>query len=325
MVYMKYSELVASQNEIINEYNNISVDDLLAKYDCNIATLYKIVEPCLRYKINDVSNDDFDTIICVSRKYKNTIETAIRTGFTHQIVSDIYLNYREKNYASMKKYAIDESYFDVIDTQDKAYILGLLYSDGNVCLKKSCFNLSLQESDRDILNEINKCLKTNKPLLFTDQSNRKSEKNYQYCNMLTLQINNMHMIRKLIGYGVLENKSLLLEFPYWMKEELYPHFIRGYFDGDGSFCSRIAGGYGRRDLITFTSTETFCKALRTVLKYVVGIPGGNIYDASCHNGITKVLSISGYYQTKVLLDWIYSDANLYLKRKHDLYLEKFYS
>lgn len=195
-------------------------------------------------------------------------------------------------------------------------------------MDKSTISLSLQESDIDILNKINTCLKYDKPIKIIDQSKHKQPKNdvnYNYCNMATIQIYSNTMCKDLIRHGVYENKSLLLEFPYWMKEELYSHFIRGYFDGDGGFCSRIAEGYGRRDLITFTSTEVFCKALRTVLKYVVGIPGGNIYDASCHNGITKVLSISGYYQTKILLDWMYEDANLYLKRKHDLYLEKFYS
>lgn len=278
----------------------------------------KIIPESEYNKIAELYNNGMSSVQ-IGTEYGCDYKTIIR------ILDKLNINRDTSKY---REYNLNTNYFDVIDTQDKAYILGFLYADGCVSLSRRTISLSLQESDMEILEKMNICLGYDRPLEIVSQKNHKQPKdgtNYHYCNMAYLRIFNKAMCEKLISLGVLENKSLLLEFPYWMKEELYPHFIRGYFDGDGSFCSRIAKGYGRRDLITFTSTETFCKALRTVLKYVVGIPGGNIYDASCHNGITKVLSISGYYQTKVLLDWMYSDANLYLKRKHDLYLEKFYS
>ena len=34
-------------------------------------------------------------------------------------------------------------------------------------------------------------------------------------------------------HGCVENKSLILQFPTTVPEELMHHFIRGYFDGDG--------------------------------------------------------------------------------------------
>ena len=129
-------------------------------------------------------------------------------------------------------------------------------------MNRRTISLSLQESDMEILEKMNICLGYDKPLEIVSQKNHKQPKdstNYHYCNMANLRIFNKAMCEKLISLGVLENKSLLLEFPYWMEEELYPHFIRGYFDGDGSFCSRNAEGYGRRDLITFTSTSFFCQ------------------------------------------------------------------
>ena len=49
----------------------------------------------------------------------------------------------------------------------------------------------------------------------------------------------------------------------------------------------------------------------------------DIYDASCHNGGTKVLSFSGKNQTKHLLDWFYNDAQLYIQRKFNLYYDRF--
>ena len=53
------------------------------------------------------------------------------------------------------------------------------------------------------------------------------------------------------------------------------------------------------------------------------IPCGNIYDAQCHNGITKVLSISGRFQTNIVLDWLYVDSHIYLERKYEKYKKAF--
>ena len=45
-----------------------------------------------------------------------------------------------------------------------------------------------------------------------------------------------------------------------------------------------------------------------------------IYDASGHNGITKVASMTGTSAIK-LMNWMYKDADLYLQRKYDRYIE----
>lgn len=71
-------------------------------------------------------------------------------------------------------------------------------------------------------------------------------------------------------------------------------------------------------------TQNFCEGLQNFIINELNIPCGNIYDASCHNGITKVLSFSGKNQTKTFLDWLYSDADMYLKRKYNKYIKAFY-
>jgi hypothetical protein len=48
---------------------------------------------------------------------------------------------------------------------------------------------------------------------------------------------------------------------------------------------------------------------------------GNIYDSSSHNGITKVLTIGGNQQAIKFFEWLYKDADLYMKRKHGLYMQ----
>ena len=57
------------------------------------------------------------------------------------------------------------------------------------------------------------------------------------------------MANDLINLGCIPNKSLIL-LPPKLKDEFISHFIRGYFDGDGSI-----GKYKNRYKITFLGTN----------------------------------------------------------------------
>ena len=177
--------------------------------------------------------------------------------------------------------------------------------------------MSLQEEDRDILEKIRSEIGSEKPLEFLDYTN-KHDGGYTYKNQYRLLIFNKHMCETLESVGMMPNKSLKLQFPD-IKPELYPHFIRGYFDGDGSISQRIISDKNQPITISIVSTENFCKRLVEISKKYLGIKS-NYYDAGCHNGITKYFTIGSQGSIKKFLDWIYQDADLFLKRKHDRYL-----
>ena len=223
-----------------------------------------------------------------------------------------------------RKYPLNEYFFDDIDTQNKAYILGFLYADGSISRKKSTIAMSLEENDGYILERMRKEIESDRPLEYLDYTN-KHDFGYTYKNQYRLCMFSSHMCDMLISKGVCENKSLKLTFPAWMDSSLFSHFVRGYFDGDGSYCPHINNHGKFQPLITITSTDSFCTDLQHMLREILGIPCGNIYDASCHNGITKVLSFSGAVQVKTFLDWLYKDADMYLMRKYDKYISSFYA
>nr|WP_142412628.1 LAGLIDADG family homing endonuclease [Clostridium sp. Marseille-P7770] len=214
-------------------------------------------------------------------------------------------------------YHLNESYFDCIDTPNKAYVLGLMCADGcNFPPKHTAF-ISLQESDKDLLEKIRKEMDSDQPLRIIDQSKR-NDNNYTYNNMCTFNMYSTHICDSLTKLGVVRNKSLTLEFPN-IPEYLYSHFVRGYFDGDGSIYQYVKNKNNKSIRLTFTSTDSFCKKLKEIIENKLGIYCG-IYDASCHNGITKVLALTGSSSIK-LLNWMYEDADLFLQRKYDRFME----
>ena len=90
-----------------------------------------------------------------------------------------------------------------------------------------CVKLELNKKDREILEDIQKEMKNEIPIRDCKARGRTGESSILY-------INSKHIAMKLADYGMIPNKSLVLQFPKWLDKKLVPHFLRGYFDGDGS-------------------------------------------------------------------------------------------
>lgn len=205
-----------------------------------------------------------------------------------------------------RKYTINEYYFDEINTPNKAYILGLLYADGCNYLPQHRVKIELQEKDKDILDKINNEIGSNKPLVL----NKLSDKNKNWQNTYRLDITNKHISETLNASGMVQRKSLVLLFPDWLDSSLYPHFIRGYFDGDGCL---------QKYFLTIASTKEFCEKLSNICEDVLQIQT-TISNLSYNpQSNTKILYITGINKMQVFLDYIYKDAELYIKRKYDAY------
>lgn len=111
---------------------------------------------------------------------------------------------------------------------------------------------------------------------------------------------------------------MILEFPNWLDSSLYSHFIRGYFDGDGNIDKSKHGGR-----MTIVGTTMFCDVIKRILEER-GIECRLRHD-ELWNEKTCALLITKKSMCKKFFDWIYTDANLYLKRKHDVYISKYCS
>ena len=251
----------------------------------------------------------------------STLEIAEKFGLKYMSICKLLDSLgiqRRRN--GMRKYKLNENYFDKIDSRNKAYILGFLYADGNNMPDKYTVSMSLQEQDKDILERIREQVGSERQLEYLDYSN-KHDFGYHYKNQYRLLFFSRHMCDSLSKIGMVKNKSLTLTFPIISRQYL-SSFVRGFFDGDGSFFYRWNQNGTASGTVSITSTKDFCESIERMIYEELGIHG-TISEASNHNGITKVLVYSAT-KTRQLLDWMYQDAELFLQRKYDRYINAYY-
>lgn len=208
--------------------------------------------------------------------------------------------------------SIDTTFFENITTPLKAYVLGFMYADGYVTGNR--FGIKLKSSDKDFLVQIKDILKSGHKVGTYIQDTQYGR--VEYCSF---NVNNPKMVNDLIKQGVVYNKSKILKFPTHLPRELLPHFIRGYFDGDGSVykCKSKSGcGIG----ISFVGTEDVLNGILNEFKGVINTkasvrkyPGKEIYD----------LKIGGRTNVKKLYQYLYNDAEIFLARKKLVFEEEF--
>lgn len=208
--------------------------------------------------------------------------------------------------------------FKKIDTKEKAYILGLYYADGFVTYKPEKYSyfsgIKLHIKDLELLDRIKK--------LFPFFNIIKEE------NVVVLRCNQRLFCEHLITNGVLTRKSSTnkykLKFPK-IPPSLYSHFIRGYFDGDGSIYFNKNNSANSKGF-TFTGNNyRFLKKIQEILWYEK-IPMKLYYSKNSKSVIrgkevifkNLCFSIRNQNSTtiKIASQYLYKGANLYMVRKH---------
>lgn len=223
---------------------------------------------------------------------------------------------------------INESVFNEINDEKSAYFLGLIYADGNLSKDKiwNSWKLSISQSEKDldIIYKFKSFLETNKKIY---ESTYKGKKYY------LISVNSENICLNLIKYGVNENKSLILTFPKFIDDSLMPHFIRGYFDGDGSVWEgkrkkmivkkeNKQGEFRERIIqnvkFNFTGSNTFIPFLQEYLIEHLGLSKTKLnYSKSKEKHKHCSMEYSGRKNMKKLYDYMYSSATIYGKRKKE--------
>lgn len=205
---------------------------------------------------------------------------------------------------------LNTQYFNIINTEEKAYILGFLYADGCNTLQNRV-KLSLHEKDKEILEKIKDCIGYKGTLKYLIKEKPRA-------NQWSLLISSKEISEDLSKLGCVPRKSLVLKFPNeeQVPSHLLSHFIRGYFDGDGGI------SVGKVYSIHFVGTQEMLTGIMTTLDKELNITIKKLYNPKHTKGKNFYsLIINGRFQIKKILDFLYKDATIYLDRKYQRYQE----
>lgn len=221
------------------------------------------------------------------------------------------------NKLGLKKpsYTYSRDFFKEINTEEKAYWLGFLVADGYVSKTKDntswSVGIDLKKSDYKHLKKFNKSLNGNVEVVFRDR-----ERFDRICEIASIRFFSKEMAEDLVAQGCGYKKTFDIEFPKNIKEDLLRHFIRGFFDGDGSlyFYNHSEAKHIQYVGCNFTSaSEGFLLQLREEL-YNLDIFSFMTKFRNCHQ-----LSIRRQADVLVFLKYLYDDSTVYLDRKFNLY------
>ncbi len=216
------------------------------------------------------------------------------------------------------KHQIDESYFEKIDSHEKAYWLGILLTDG--CLKgnnKYEINLQFQERDIELLEAFKRCLKSEHPIKHRFNGNGKNGE----LRSVIFRFGSKKITNDLRKFAMKEAKSLTLEFPNIDDKYMFS-FLCGAFIGDGNFSLyNSKTGYLKFKVSLVSASRLFIKGVLENCRRL-GWPL-NLAISKTPKGTSVYITYTSNREYAVkFLDKLFENINetLYLKRKYEIYL-----
>lgn len=200
---------------------------------------------------------------------------------------------------------VDEDFFSR-DDELSHYVLGYWLADGCIMYKSGGYYFSIVSIDKEHLRNISKIMKMDTKLY------NNSFGTYE------IRVGNKKLVESLISIGGDYRKTFTIELDdIVFNETHFNHLLRGYFDGDGGFqFSNFTKKDGTNSIngIRFTGCS---KIVNSFYNYI-GIKGSLYKDKRNED----CLSLS-YHGDKMrgVLDYMYKDCSISLKRKHDIYLK----
>ncbi|MBC8590633.1 hypothetical protein [Wansuia hejianensis] len=200
-----------------------------------------------------------------------------------------------------RRYTVNDDFFESIDSEEKAYILGFISADGHISDKSLHFKIKCD--DKDILEKINESMDSNYPIRGTKYP--------------TLTMSSTKIVNDLKRHGLSKRKTWDMPRKLYVPEQYLRHYFRGLIDGDGSviifyhrkenknkLCIALSGG---DEKFLNLCDEIISRYIGCNLKKIQKIKGnwGDSYLIKWHDK-----------QALRLSEWLYKDTNIYMERKY---------
>ena len=210
---------------------------------------------------------------------------------------------------------LNEHFFENIDSEHKAYFVGMIIADGNVFDPvnskhhgEKWVSITLQDEDSYMLEEFRKDIGLSSIVA--------SDGRGSSCVAARSDI----MANYLEKYGIVPRKSFNTRFPFEIDSKFYRHVIRGIFDGDGSIhVGKYRTREGRiknRHKMSFCGTKRLMDELVSTIMEQTKIktcPHVYSYKTRCLSEF-RISNIEDMYEFG---KWLYEDSTIFMKRKHD--------
>ena len=240
----------------------------------------------------------------------------------------VFSKFKIKTRETFLQETIQHDYFDIIDSESKAYLLGFFYADGSIT-KNYHISLSLTEEDIEIINLFKKEICPEYKITFIrSYTNKKT--GYVSKPMASITFKSKHMCETLFNYGIYNRKTyndlISLDF---IPQDMLIHFIRGYWDGDGCSCiTQVTKKHITKDgvlkkysylnynwnIISFTDKHLLI--LKKFLNKNYNI-NSNIIKTKKGHFLLEINKKNDYFMMRNVL---YENANFYLTRKKEKYM-----
>lgn len=230
-----------------------------------------------------------------------------KAGVISKILRDN--NIEIKRTGCTKNRLLKEDYFDVIDSEAKAYLLGFITADGSVHYRKRNSNkgvlrLGVQIRDIEIINLLKHELNSGSKIIYDKREKKET---------VLLSVSSDKIVKSLAKYGVVPNKTYSLDSLYkdFNNEDLFRHYLRGLIDGDGCITSTKNEQHW---LLYFCSySKMMALDFKDTINKMVGLSiHNNVYDCktsyrAAWNKKEDVCKICKF---------LYTNCNYYLTRKY---------
>lgn len=209
-----------------------------------------------------------------------------------------------------RRYVVAD-YFDSINVPERAYVLGLYAADGWVIEKSNRVGLELAAHDENLLSFVRDQVA---PGASTTRRSRVAvvrgeHRRYPSC---TLAVTSAALAAGLASHGIAPRKSLTLQWPGHLSDELLRPFLLGYFDGDGCATWSRGGSRPRERRWVLLGTSAFLCGAVDFIKRATGV---QLAEPRAMGNGNVFRIVRGGEGARVIDAWLHDGLRLGLARK----------
>lgn len=234
-------------------------------------------------------------------------EVETKFQLSHPTVTKILKEVPHYTKAKLNNPNLNERFFQIIDTEEKAYFLGLLITDGNVFKdntgRQASISITLKLEDEYILKKFLEVLHANTSVGKDGRGSGQAA------------IRSDIMAKDLEQYGVVPRKSFITYLPKNIPSHMMPHLIRGILDGDGSIMAKdINNKYFH--YFGFCGTHRLMEEISSYCFEHINLKRKpTVYDYKDKQ--LSEIKIQSIKDMLIFGNWIYKDATIFLTRKKE--------